>query len=48
VSSSGACANVELQFGDRNAQLAIKTPSAEDFSVQHGLTLYPENSTLLT
>ena len=28
VSSTGACVNVELQFGHRNAQLAIETPSA--------------------
>ena len=27
VSSTGACVNVELQFGHRNAQLAMGTPS---------------------
>jgi hypothetical protein len=47
VSSTGACVNVELQFGQRNAQLAIKTPSASYFSVQSTLNPYRENLKIL-
>jgi len=36
-----------LQFGQRNAQLAIKTPSASYFSVQSKLNLYGENLKIL-
>jgi len=47
VSSTWACVNVELQFGQRNAQLLIKAPPDGHFSARSTLSIYRENFKIL-
>ena len=46
VSSSGACVNVELQFGHRNAQLDIGTPSPCTLAFRDTMNLYEKDFTV--